>query len=176
MEPDDRDIVRDASLESFPASDPPPWTGMHVGGPMGDPMPPARERHSSEEARRREAGAEGSSHAAWLARHWREVQVRVAEVIDPGGRENARPTVRAVVQLGALTPADVRVFARLPTRDAAPASTEPIRLMSVRSYHNGAVVFEAAASTDLIAQAGDLLVTVRPAREDVSMAGMRAGD
>jgi hypothetical protein len=28
-----RDDVCDASMDSFPASDPPPWMGMRIGGP-----------------------------------------------------------------------------------------------------------------------------------------------
>ena len=30
---EDWDDVSDASMDSFPASDPPPWMGMRIGGP-----------------------------------------------------------------------------------------------------------------------------------------------
>ena len=37
-EPDDADGVQDASNDSFPASDPPSWMGMRVGGPPRAPV------------------------------------------------------------------------------------------------------------------------------------------
>ena len=72
--------------------------------------------------------------------------------------------LRAVVQLGDLAPADVRVTARSVAEASEPASAEPLRLWSVQSHHNGAVVFEAAAETSEIDDVTELLVTVAPAR------------
>ena len=39
-EPDDQDGVQDASNDSFPASDPPSWMGMRIGGPPRVPVTP----------------------------------------------------------------------------------------------------------------------------------------
>ena len=39
-ESDDPDDVQDASNDSFPASDPPSWIGMRLGGPPRGPAAP----------------------------------------------------------------------------------------------------------------------------------------
>jgi hypothetical protein len=72
--------------------------------------------------------------------------------------------MRAVVHLGALAPADVRVTARIAAGRSTPVPVEPLRLWSVQSYHNGAVVFEAPTETRMPDDATDFLVTVAPAR------------
>ena len=43
----DRDEVFDASLDSFPASDPPSWAGMRVGAPSAVPRTSSHERSST---------------------------------------------------------------------------------------------------------------------------------
>ncbi len=97
----------------------------------------------------------------WLARRWSGVHLRVAELV-PGAGGGPASTVRAVVQLGTLTPADVRVTAGPTSQTVEASSAEHVRLVSVRSHHNGAVVFEAAAPPRALATATALVVTVSP--------------
>ena len=68
---------------------------------------------------------------------------------------HARQVLRAVVQLGALSPADVRVVVRSGGGgggDAGPADApgESWRLWSVQSYRNGMFVFEAPAVATVV--------------------------
>jgi len=165
---DARDEVYDASNDSFPASDPPPWTGTHVGAPPRRSPEPEPARQSASTGDDPPPAADPASSpfdGRWVARHWRDVRVSHAEVRTVGSRgEHERSMLRAVVQLGDLTPADVRVTARRVAERPEPASAEPLRLWSVQSHHNGAVVFEAAAETSEIDDVTELLVTVVPAR------------
>ena len=113
---------------------------------------------------------ERSALARWLEKEWPRVHVCFAEVLRAGEDfSQGRPRLRAVVQLGGLTPADVRVTARLATAGPEPASREPLRLWSVQSHHNGAFVFEAATVSEPAFPtdgAPELLVTVAPAPAD----------
>ena len=99
----------------------------------------------------------------WIAGQWSGVHVCGAEKVEQLRRgTDQRATLRAVVQLGELTPADVVVTVRPADREReAPEAT---RLWSVQSHHNGAFVFEAAANARAIDEAADLVVTVEPAR------------
>jgi len=79
-------------------------------------------------------------HAARLAACWTFVQVRSVRVTPTETGERAR----ALVQLGGLTPADVRVelFAA-GSAEAAPAHHGQFRMFSTQAYGNGCFVFEA---------------------------------
>ena len=99
----------------------------------------------------------------WIAGQWSGVRVCGAEMVERLRRETGeRAKLRAVVQLGELTPADVDVTAR--SVDLERGTAEVVRLWSVQSHHNGAFVFEAAANARAIDAEVDLLVTVEPAR------------
>lgn len=164
---DGPDGVHDASLGSFPASDPPSWTGLRIGGPLREPALPASPRARRADATNaRVAPASHSSVGRWLEGQWPRVHVCFAEVLLAGSDSSERrPRLRAVVQLGELTPADVQVTARLAVAGPEAATREPLRLWSVQSHHNGAFVFEGSAATEAtftIDGAPELLVTVAP--------------
>lgn len=173
------DGVHDASLDSFPASDPPSWTGLRIGGPrrgsdVPAATPPARTDDSTSA---HVAPANHSAAGSWFEGQWPRVHVCFAEVLRAGtDSSERRPRLRAVVQLGGLTPADVHVTARLAVGGSEAAAREPLRLWSVQSHHNGAFVFEALAATEAtftIDGAPELLVTVAPVpaeQADVALA------
>ncbi len=136
--------------------------GPHIGAPARPPPASISERRTRDDERSRVARGGGSRDGEWLARRWSGVQLRAAELLSREGDGVRRPTLRAIVQLGTLTPADVRVIAGPAAQSVGNAAVERLRLMSVRSHHNGAVVFEAAAAPG-DAGARDFVVTVRPA-------------
>jgi len=161
---DDGDDVCDASLDSFPASDPPSWTGLHIGGPARRaPVPVSDPQLIPGDGRLRVAIDHRLGDGEWLARRWPGVHLRAAELLTAPGDDVAAPTVRAVVQLGTLTPADVRVIAEPTVRTVESASARQLRLTSVRSHHNGAVVFEATVTQKTLSATTALVVTVSPA-------------
>ena len=99
----------------------------------------------------------------WIAGQWSGVHVCGAEMVERVRRGTGqRATLRAVVQLGGLSPPDVVVTAR--RADVERETAQAVRLWSVQSHHNGAFVFEAAASARAIDEAANLLVSVEPAR------------
>lgn len=131
---------------------------------------PAASRPVAQRADRDELGDASSD--SWLSRAWSHVQIRDAALLpDPRSESLQGRTVRAVVQLGGLTPADVRVTAQHVTSAAKRTRTGTLRLWSVQSHHNGEVVFEALATKQHdVERASYLLVTVEPA---ASAAGER---
>ena len=102
----------------------------------------------------------------WIAGQWPDVRVCSAEMVgDVRHGEGPPAKVRAVVQLGALTPADVVVTARKALNDVRGGATQPLRLWSAWPLHNGAFVFEASdADARAIEEPTDFVVTVEPAR------------
>ncbi len=160
----ERDEVYDASMDSFPASDPPSWMGMRVGGPSTrqvasspDPSSALGERPPPSGALADRAGQSS------LASRWTDVHVSHVEARTEGaGGRTDRTALRAVVQLGDLAPADVRVTVRHPAADTEDARGKPVRLWSTQSYRNGGFVFEAITNESGIANSGDLLVSVEP--------------
>jgi hypothetical protein len=160
----ERDEVYDASLDSFPASDPPSWMAMRVGGPSAGPLASSRDRswalgERPPPADASDARIEGLS----LASQWTDVHVCHVEARNDfaDGRTD-RTVLRAVVQLGALAPADVRVTVRQPAANLGAARETPVRLWSAQSYRNGSFVFEASTNASDIADSADLLVSVEP--------------
>ena len=160
----ERDEVYDASVDSFPASDPPSWMGMRVGGPPARQAASSPDPSSAGGERPPPAGASaGRAGQSSLASRWTEVHVSHVEAHtgSAGGRTD-RTALRAVVQLGDLAPADVRVTVRHPAVDTGDARDKPVRLWSTQSYRNGEFVFEAVTNESGIANSGDLLVSVEP--------------
>ena len=122
-------------------------------------------------------GARGARRA-WPGTARRGVRVTHAEVRRAGRDDGSALRIRAVVQLGTLLPADVRVHVA-PRGNAASCESDPgaLRLWSVQSYRNGAFVFEATALDREIgaaADAEDLVVRVRPAHGGRALAASRA--
>lgn len=82
-----------------------------------------------------------SRHAARVAACWPLVRVESVDVRPAPAGEHAR----ALVQLGGLTPADVRVELYVADASAAlqTAQRGQLRMCSTQSYDNGRFVFEA---------------------------------
>jgi hypothetical protein len=161
----ERDEVYDASVDSFPASDPPSWMGMRVGGPSAERAESAREPSSAIAERPPPAGASVDRRGpSSLASRWTDVHVSHMEArTEIADGRTDRTALRAVVQLGTLAPADVRVTVWQPGAHADAVHENPVRLWSTQSYRNGGFVFEAITNASGIANSGDLLVSVEPA-------------
>lgn len=98
-------------------------------------------------------------HAAHVTACWPRVRVESAEVTP--GPDGA--SARAVVQLGRLTPADVRVeLMPLASGVTDAASHAMHRLFSSQDYCNGCFVFEALLPRSSTTLAHDWLLHVHP--------------
>lgn len=103
----------------------------------------------------------GVDSANWSAARqdtcWNAIHVEsVAVVLTAAGRR-----VHAVIQLGGLGPADVRVeLVRASAESPALPVTGDGRMSTTQSYENGAFVFESAPLPDDVALAGDWMLRV----------------
>ena len=99
----------------------------------------------------------------WFGDPWAAVRVLHLEVCPYSTHTTERVRVEAVVHLGRLTPADVRVDLE-PEGDAGRAREVewPIRMHSTRSHRNGTFVFEARVPWPLAGGLDGLRVRVRP--------------
>ena len=90
---------------------------------------------------------------------WPRVRVESAQ-ISPGGPADC---ARAVIQLGGLTPADVRVEL-MPISPEVPHADRPAehRMFSSHAYDNGCFVFEASLPTGDTPQMHDWSIHVHP--------------
>ena len=110
---------------------------------------------------------EGASHQREIAAHhaarldacWPLVRVCSVQVTPTDTGERAR----ALVQLGGLTPADVRVelFAARPA-EGAPAQHGQLRMFSTQAYGNGCFVFDAGLPADDSAEPREWMLHVHP--------------
>ena len=90
---------------------------------------------------------------------WQRVQVTSAQI----SRGHGADCARAVIQLGGLTPADVRVELVPKEAGFADAATPARRRMfSSLPYDNGCFLFEASLSPHDAAQVRDWLIHVHP--------------
>jgi hypothetical protein len=101
----------------------------------------------------------------WVRANWKRVRVVAVELRRARADTGSRITIRAVVHLGALLPADVQVTVRRRHSVTRCESSGEcvVRLWSVQSYRNGAYVFEAAVCPHEIDDGEGLVVQVHPA-------------
>ena len=97
--------------------------------------------------------------AAGIEACWPLVHVECAQISTGGVSDCAR----AVVQLGRLTPADVRVEL-MPSEPEGPEAAPPAerRMFSIQSYDNGCFLFEASLPQGVTAHVHDWLIHVHP--------------
>ena len=90
---------------------------------------------------------------------WQRVQVTSAQI----SRGHGADCARAVIQLGGLTPADVRVEL-VPKESSLADTAAPARrrMFSSFPYDNGCFLFEASLSPHDAAQIRDWLIHVHP--------------
>lgn len=174
IETEDSDDVYDASWDSFPASDPPSWMGMRIGGPpRPSPVPNTVTQIVTDGARAIVEPSARPFDSHWVARQWPCVHVCHAEFLVDGESEgDRRPVLKAVVQLGELKPADVRVTARRIVDGSKFAAAAVLRLWSVQSHRNGSFVFEAETHPGLLGDPSKIGIVVQPARPRTDAGGL----
>lgn len=118
----------------------------------------------------RTPGAPTAEWAAWVREQWSAVRVILFEAMHLADAAD-RVRVRAVIHLGALSPADVRVDA---VTGGTESPDEPGRraseLWCAQSYRNGTFVFEGFAATEALDERGALTARVRPRTGDEDLA------
>ena len=99
-------------------------------------------------------------HAARVAECWPSVRVKEAQVTPCESGERAR----AVVYLGCLTPADVRVELTPARAGMADVAMPPggHRLFSSQGYGNGCFVFDTTLRAGATARSSDWMLHVHP--------------
>ena len=99
-------------------------------------------------------------HAARLDACWPCVRVESVRVVPTAGAERAS----ALVQLGGLTPADVRVelFEYDATEGKPAALHDQLRMFSTRTYDNGCFVFDVSLPAGDPARPREWMIHVHP--------------
>jgi len=98
-------------------------------------------------------------HAARVDACWPLVRVCSVKIMPTDAGERAR----AVVQLGGLSPADVRVeLLAAEAAEGAPAKDRQRRMFSTQAYGNGCFVFDAAVPPGDSARAREWMLHVHP--------------
>ena len=160
------DIIDEASAESFPASDPPSFTGMHAGAPAHDELeaepPPDPERWL-----RRIAFAQGALYFA--SGLWPIVHLRSFEAVTGKKREKwlvqANGAILACVGLSLLRSAGKEPARQLGlTSAAAIAAVESVYALRGKIGRP----YVADAAVELAIAAGWLLIRDRADRDDAA--------
>jgi hypothetical protein len=127
------------------------------------------------QARSRQAADVPPAWTGWVRQHWEAVRVVQVEVTSQFADATDRVRVRAVIHLGALSPADVRVDVVGDVAEPVDASVPRLgELCSAQSYHNGTFVFEGIAATNEFGDHPSLTVRVRPRSADGDLSGLTA--
>ncbi|MDQ2930547.1 MAG: hypothetical protein M3Y05_07000 [Gemmatimonadota bacterium] len=165
IESEDWEDVYDPSWDSFPASDPPSWMGMRIGGPpRPSPVPNTVTQIVADGPSEIVESAARPFDSQWVAGQWPCVHIcHAAFRVDGERGGDRRPVLNAVVQLGELAPADVHVTARRIVDDSESAADALLRLWSVQSHRNGSFVFEAETHPDVLGDASQIGIVVQPA-------------
>jgi hypothetical protein len=105
-----------------------PMMIMRIGPPRRPAVAPGTPPTADGESSASSASFRRPFDSDWVAQAWPGIRLSYIEILFGGRRGNdLRPTLRAVVHLGVLTPADVRVTARHTVAEADAAASEPLR-------------------------------------------------